>query len=74
MKRERYTGTALAVGLVCGQAMQEPTASAQQQSERKGEYFPNTEELAPDEMRVIALGTGMPNATKAQKASAWLKD
>ena len=37
-------------------------------TERKGSYYPGTEELAPDEMRVIALGTGMPNLTKAQKS------
>ena len=27
-------------------------------------YFPNTELLGPDEMRITALGTGMPNQTK----------
>jgi ribonuclease Z len=37
------------------------------------EYIPNSELLGPDEMRVIALGTGMPNAvTKRQKACGWL--
>ena len=36
-------------------------------------YFPNTEELRPDEMRVTALGTGMPTPlTKAQKSTAWM--
>lgn len=35
-------------------------------------YMPNTEKLGPNEMRVTALGTGMPNViTGAQKASAW---
>lgn len=35
-------------------------------------YFPNTELLGPKEMRVIALGTGMPNViTAKQKASCW---
>lgn len=35
-------------------------------------YTPNTEKLGPKEMRVIALGTGMPNViTGNQKASAW---
>ncbi len=28
-------------------------------------YFPNTEILGADEMRITALGTGMPNQTKA---------
>ena len=35
-------------------------------------YAPNTEKLGPKEMRVTALGTGMPNViTGAQKASGW---
>ncbi|TNF96121.1 MAG: MBL fold metallo-hydrolase [Gammaproteobacteria bacterium] len=35
-------------------------------------YTPNTEKLGPKEMRVTALGTGMPNViTGNQKASAW---
>ena len=35
-------------------------------------YAPNTEKLGPDEMRVTALGTGMPNLiTGSQKASGW---
>ena len=36
------------------------------------DYFPNTETLAPDEMRIIALGTGMPQVIqKRTKASGW---
>ena len=36
------------------------------------DYYPNTERLGPKEMRVIALGTGMPNViTGKQKASGW---
>jgi len=36
------------------------------------DYYPNTELLGSDEMRVTALGTGMPNViTGNQKASAW---
>ncbi len=35
-------------------------------------YSPNTEKLGPNEMRITALGTGMPNViTGAQKASGW---
>ena len=35
-------------------------------------YFPNTEKLGANEMRVTALGTGMPNViTGKQKASGW---
>jgi len=35
-------------------------------------YYPGTEALAPDEMRVVALGTGMPNARPKQAAACWL--
>jgi ribonuclease Z len=36
-------------------------------------YFPNTEELRPDEMRITALGTGLPTPiTRAQKSTAWM--
>jgi ribonuclease Z len=35
-------------------------------------YFPNTEDLGPDEMRVIACGTGMPTARPSQAAACFL--
>ncbi len=35
-------------------------------------YYPGSEDLAPDEMRVTALGTGMPNARPKQAAACWL--
>ena len=35
-------------------------------------YLPNTEDLAPDEMRVIACGTGMPTARMSQAATCFL--
>jgi len=35
-------------------------------------YAPNSEVLGPDEMRLIALGTGMPTARPKQAASCWL--
>jgi ribonuclease Z len=38
----------------------------------RGVYYPNTESLAPDEMRIIALGTGMPNQRPSQKATCFL--
>ena len=37
-------------------------------------YFPNTENLAEDEMRVIACGTGMPTTRAAQAAACFLVD
>lgn len=35
-------------------------------------YFPNTEDLSPDEFRVIILGSGMPNARKSQASASIL--
>ena len=35
-------------------------------------YYPNTEDLKPDEMRVIACGTGMPTTRAAQAAACFL--
>lgn len=35
-------------------------------------YAPNSEDLGPDEMRLIACGTGMPTARPSQAASCWL--
>jgi ribonuclease Z len=39
---------------------------------RRDFYFPNTEKLAENEMRVIALGTGNPNFRRAQASPSWL--
>ncbi len=35
-------------------------------------YYPGTEDIAPDEMRVIACGTGMPNSRPKQAAACFL--
>ena len=35
-------------------------------------YYPNSEDLAPDEMRVISCGTGMPTTRAAQAAACFL--
>ena len=35
-------------------------------------YFPNTELLGADEMRITALGTGMPNLTRAAASISYL--
>lgn len=40
--------------------------------ELRDHYFPGTEELLPDEMRIIALGTGRPFARPAQANASWL--
>ncbi|MEE8141068.1 MAG: hypothetical protein V3T66_09180, partial [Alphaproteobacteria bacterium] len=35
-------------------------------------YYPGTEAIGPDEMRVVACGTGMPNARPKQAAACFL--
>ena len=35
-------------------------------------YYPGTESLGKDEIRLIALGTGMPAARRSQAATCWL--
>ncbi len=35
-------------------------------------YYPNSEDLLPDEMRIIACGTGMPTTRAAQAAACFL--
>ena len=39
---------------------------------RRDHYFPNTEPIAVDEMRVTALGTGRPFIRRAQANCSWL--
>ena len=47
-------------------------AKADAKPERRKTYYPNTEELGDNEMRVISLGTGMPNQRKSQASACWL--
>jgi ribonuclease Z len=35
-------------------------------------YYPGSEDLEPDEMRIVALGTGMPSVRPKQAAACWL--
>ena len=72
------------VGIVTtlGFALSAPEAFAKQKGvakisptkalEDRDRYFPGTEDLAPDEMRIIALGTGMPSARPKQAAACFL--
>ena len=48
------------------------TAAAAANEDRRANYFPNTEALGADEMRVIALGTGTPNFRHSQASASWL--
>ena len=51
----------------------QPAARAGGSAESKTDaWYPRTEKVAPDEMFVVALGTGMPTPiTRAQKSAAW---
>ena len=48
------------------------TASPITDGKYPASYFPNTEKLGPAEMRIIALGTGMPNQTKQAVSISYL--
>ena len=64
------TGEGLAIGK---EAIAAKEGSAKASIKHPPTYFPNTEVLRSDEMRVTALGTGMPTPlTRAQKSTAWL--
>lgn len=58
-------------------ALQVSTANAESavspvKARERDVYYPNTEDLQPDEMRVIACGTGMPTTRAAQAAACFL--
>jgi ribonuclease Z len=53
------TGFSVAIMLVVYFAFKQ-SSKVSSEIEMRDAYYPNTEELAPDEMRVVALGTGMP--------------
>jgi len=64
-------GFAVAIALIAYFAFKSPADELKAEDKREI-YFPNTEELAPDEMRLIACGTGMPTSRPKQAASSWL--
>jgi len=71
------TAVAVIVGFVIGGAVStgaeaEAGASPVKALSEREVYYPGTEDLAPDEMRVVACGTGMPNARPKQAAACWL--
>jgi len=83
VKRYLATGGILAglvTGLVLGAGLSSaPMAHAEKATEvspvkarERDTYYPNTEDLKPDEMRVIACGTGMPTTRAAQAAACFL--
>ena len=68
------TFTAMACGYLVGNSSSQD-AIAQVSPVMAGErdyYVPNSEDLDPDEMRVIACGTGMPTTRASQAAACFL--
>ena len=59
---------AVAVLLGAGGTVKSPTGTAPD----RYIYYPGTEPLKKDEIRLIALGTGMPAARRSQAATCWL--
>ncbi|MEM8885543.1 MAG: guanitoxin biosynthesis MBL fold metallo-hydrolase GntH [Planctomycetota bacterium] len=82
MSRPRFwlsIGLALGFGFMLAQVTDLVPTQAQDgkkispvQPRARDFYAPNTEALAPDEMRIVACGTGMPTARPSQAASCWL--
>ena len=64
-------GACLAVLVVLGAKSPEAPSPVKPANDREV-YYPNTEALASDEMRVIACGTGMPTTRAAQAAACFL--
>ena len=65
----------ICLGFVFGPYDSPGAAEAQAETQAlyyKNYYYPGTEALGADEMRVIALGTGMPILRKSQASSSWL--
>ena len=60
------------IGVAHAQGANDAFARATQALPERDAYFPNSENLGPDEMRVIACGTGMPSARESQAASCFL--
>ncbi|PRY26945.1 ribonuclease Z [Aliiruegeria haliotis] len=66
-----WSDTAL-VGAAHAQEAGEEVSPTMVRDRKRDTYYPNTEDLAPDEMRVIACGTGMPTTRAAQAAACFL--
>ena len=83
----RLTKSVIAVGVTCGLMLTSSglkhsmamdnipsgrTASKIIDGQYPASYFPNTELLGENEMRITALGTGMPNQTRAAVSISYL--
>ncbi len=76
-----FTLCAMTIGYFIGVSVNDPQVAHAKKGSRVSPvkasadhevYYPNTEDLASNEMRIISLGTGMPSGRRSQAASAWL--
>ncbi len=58
------------IGLI--EAANAANAEQRQGARELDVYYPGTEDLAPDEMRIVALGTGQPSSRPKQASACWL--
>jgi len=66
-----FLGGFAAVFFILGiMALNSPNESAAPEVDPAVDYYPNTETLGPEEMRIIALGTGLPTPLTAKQKSA----
>jgi len=66
------TGKELTITKESVAAQTESWASPVEALKNRDVYYPGTEDLKPDEMRVVACGTGQPSVRPKQAASCWL--
>jgi ribonuclease Z len=69
---QRTSGILFGIPQLTAADEKESRATLDKTNSRRKNYFPNTERLGPDEMRVIALGTGTPNFRHSQASASWL--
>jgi ribonuclease Z len=71
-----YTAGRMDQGAIGGEAFASTETDAFVRATRalpeRDAYFPNSEDLGPEEMRIISCGTGMPSARESQAASCFL--
>ncbi|MEN8691208.1 MAG: guanitoxin biosynthesis MBL fold metallo-hydrolase GntH [Desulfobacterales bacterium] len=70
--RHGRTGEGLAFAKEAVAAQIKVSASPVTALKERDVYYPGSEDLAADEMRVVACGTGMPNGRPKQAAACWL--
>jgi len=65
-------GALMTVSALAFLAFTSESTSSVETPDTREVFYPGTEEVGPNEIRVVALGTGMPNARPKQAAACWL--